>query len=94
MTSLFALVFMGLISTADAHRDHQSAHHNKEHIERHQRRQKSKRTQRRHKPRGAKVFWHRGHKHYRHAGFVWRWVPRHRDHGHLVRGHWEITYRF
>jgi hypothetical protein len=85
MTSLFALIFMGLVGTAEARRDHQSAHHNKEHVERHRRR---------HKPRRAKVFWHHGHKHYRHAGFVWRWVPRHRVRGHLVRGHWEITYRF
>ena len=87
MTSLFVLIFMGMTSTAEAnvrhhaHRPpatHVAPRHHAQHV----------------KPRDVKVYMHQGHRHYRHAGLVWRWARGHWAHGHWIRGHWEISYRF
>ena len=83
MTSLFTLIFLGAMHTAEArphhhppprhHATHARAHHPK--------------------PRHVYAYRHNGHRYYRDAGIVWRWVPGHWFRAGWVRGHWEISYR-
>lgn len=86
MTSLFTLIFVGLMNTADA-RPH--AHHRptpRAHVPRHV-------VHHHPKPVHVRAYRHHGHRYYRHAGIVWRWAPGHWMHATWVRGHWQISYR-
>lgn len=89
MTSLFALLMAAMIGTADARPHHHKHYHHKPHVKHHAAAHHSHI----HKPRKVRVFHHEGHKYYRHAGVVWRWVPGHWIGIRWVRGHWEFSYR-
>jgi len=86
MTSLFALIFMGMMNTAEA-RPHHQARPPRAHSSQHQQHIHHA------KPAHVKVYRYKGHRHYRHAGIVWRWTRAHWVYGQWIRGHWEISYR-
>ena len=83
MTSLFALIFLGAMNTAEARPHHHpppkahAAHRHVHHA----------------KPAPVKSYHLRGHRYYRDAGFVWRWASGRWIDGRWARGHWEISYR-
>lgn len=84
MTSLFALIFMGALNTAEA-RPHQHPPP-RHHVAR-------TRPHNHSKPKHVRSYHHSGHRYYRHAGIVWQWVPGHWFRANWVRAHWEISYR-
>jgi len=84
MTSLFALIFLGAMNTAEARpHHHPPPRHHVVHTRPHHHP----------KPKHVRAYRHNGHRYYRHAGIVWRWVPGHWFRATWVKGHWEISYR-
>ncbi len=86
MTSLFTLLMVAMIGTADAGPHH---HHQKPHVKHHAAAHHSHV----HKPKHVRAYRHAGYKYYRHANVVWRWVPGHWLGVRWVKGHWEFSYR-
>ncbi len=89
MTSLFALLLMGAVDTAEAHPRHV---HRPKH--RHAQRHRPAPPPRVH---GHQVRWHRNHWVYAHSNpnFIWRWVPGHYTRrGAWVPGSWQVVVRF
>ena len=88
MTSLFALIFMGAVNTAEAR-----PHHSPPPRQHHAAHAKPRQSKPKHAHAHAHTYHYSGHRYYHGAVFVWQWVPGHWHRHAWVRGHWEISYR-
>ena len=92
MTSLFALIFLGAVSIAEA-RPHHAAPPPKRHATHVKPRQSKPKPKSAHAHAHAYTYHYSGHRYYHGAVFAWQWVPGHWHRHAWVRGHWEISYR-
>jgi len=81
MINLFALMFLGLMSTADAAHRHPHPQPPRAAI------------QHVHRQNHRGPYWHNGHKYHKSAGIIWRWIPGHWQGRVWVRGHWVVHIR-
>jgi len=90
MTSLFALLLLGAVDTADAR--HRQAHPVRHH--------QHATTQPRHPPKArtkGHVYYHNRHWVFRHANsrLLWRWTAGHvSPRGKWIAGHWTVVIKF
>jgi hypothetical protein len=92
MTSLFALIFLGTVSTAEA-RPHHTSPTPKHHVAHVKPRQSKPKPKSAHVHAHAYTYHYSGYRYYHGAVFVWQWVPGHWHRHAWVRAHWEISYR-